>query len=303
LAPQLGLKEKSAASQAQIKRRAKRFTCVRDILRTTRETAAETKERFSMKYIAMGIASIGLCGFAGAAEATAVTLDFDAFQQGEEVGSFYTGGHGSLGTGPGPDLGITFESFNGGDGKVPLGCQTPCFLGNDNSKIGKALEITPPGFAIHTPLGFSGTVEFDAAQQSGKKALFDVETSEQVVDPPPPIEGPVIDNSAQNPPGCGLQECGFVHYSLTLDPGVVGLEINFFTFFTGMGGDFLFIDNLHFSDLTLPADTPPEAVPEPASWIVTISGLGLLGLTLRRRRRPCIEPDRKALGISPAPAA
>ena len=36
------------------------------------------------------------------------TLDFGGLQNGEEVLSYYDGGFGSLGSGPGPDYGITF---------------------------------------------------------------------------------------------------------------------------------------------------------------------------------------------------
>jgi hypothetical protein len=39
-----------------------------------------------------------------------VSLDFNELQIDEEVLGYYSGGLGSLGTGPGPDLGITFAS-------------------------------------------------------------------------------------------------------------------------------------------------------------------------------------------------
>ncbi len=35
-------------------------------------------------------------------------LTFEGFQQNEEILSYYNGGHGSLGSGPGPNYGITF---------------------------------------------------------------------------------------------------------------------------------------------------------------------------------------------------
>lgn len=38
------------------------------------------------------------------------TLDFGGLQNGEQVLSYYDGGFGSLGSGPGPDYGITFSS-------------------------------------------------------------------------------------------------------------------------------------------------------------------------------------------------
>ena len=44
------------------------------------------------------------------ARADTFTLDFGGFQNGEEVLSYYDRGFGSLGSGPGPDFGITFTS-------------------------------------------------------------------------------------------------------------------------------------------------------------------------------------------------
>ena len=46
----------------------------------------------------------------GAVAAIADPLDFNNLQIGEEVLGYYDGGFGSLGTGPGPNLGITFTS-------------------------------------------------------------------------------------------------------------------------------------------------------------------------------------------------
>jgi hypothetical protein len=45
---------------------------------------------------------------ATSAPATTFTLDFGGLQDGEEVLSYYDAGFGSLGSGPGPDFGITF---------------------------------------------------------------------------------------------------------------------------------------------------------------------------------------------------
>lgn len=45
---------------------------------------------------------------AGISEATPFTLDFGGLQDTEQVLSYYDGGFGSLGSGPGPDFGITF---------------------------------------------------------------------------------------------------------------------------------------------------------------------------------------------------
>ncbi len=46
----------------------------------------------------------------GVVTATADQLDFNDLQVGEEVLGYYDGGFGSLGTGPGPTLGVTFTA-------------------------------------------------------------------------------------------------------------------------------------------------------------------------------------------------
>lgn len=84
-----------------------------------------------------------------------------------------------------------------------------------------------------------------------------------------------------------------MHYTLTLDPGVVGRALDFVFLAPPNPPDriesAIFVENLHFSDLTLPTDTPPGtpgAVLEPATWMLLASGFGLLGLALHRRRSP-----------------
>jgi hypothetical protein len=46
---------------------------------------------------------------AGSASAGTFSLNFGGLQDGEQVLSYYDGGFGSLGSGPGPDYGITFS--------------------------------------------------------------------------------------------------------------------------------------------------------------------------------------------------
>ena len=46
----------------------------------------------------------------GVVTASADQLDFNNLQSGEEVLGYYDGGFGSLGTGPGPNLGVTFTA-------------------------------------------------------------------------------------------------------------------------------------------------------------------------------------------------
>lgn len=61
-----------------------------------------------MKRFVLLSLSILLLFAAGISEATPFTLDFGGLQDTEQVLSYYDGGFGSLGSGPGPDFGITF---------------------------------------------------------------------------------------------------------------------------------------------------------------------------------------------------
>ena len=66
-----------------------------------------------MKIIPSLLAAASLAAFGSAAHAVAVTLDFDALDGAvdrfEDPLTFYAGGSGSRGSGPGPDFGITFS--------------------------------------------------------------------------------------------------------------------------------------------------------------------------------------------------
>ena len=58
----------------------------------------------------LSYASLVLLGVSMANADLIASLDFNDLQIGEEVLGYYNGGLGSLGTGPGPNLGITFTS-------------------------------------------------------------------------------------------------------------------------------------------------------------------------------------------------
>ena len=52
----------------------------------------------------------GILSLTASAKAGIVTISFDELQVGEEVLNYYNGGFGSLGTGPGPNFGVSFYS-------------------------------------------------------------------------------------------------------------------------------------------------------------------------------------------------
>lgn len=77
-----------------------------------------------------------------------ITLDFNSLQLGEQVLNYYDGGFGSLGTGPGPNLGITFTSDFV---TVDQGVFAPPALGE---------ELTSASGTMNVNGGFSGPFSF-----------------------------------------------------------------------------------------------------------------------------------------------
>jgi hypothetical protein len=84
----------------------------------------------------------------GVVTASANQLDFNNLQIGEEVLGYYDGGFGSLGTGPGPSLGITFSSDFV---TVAQGVFGPPFQGEELTGTSGTMDVAP---------GFSGPFSF-----------------------------------------------------------------------------------------------------------------------------------------------
>ena len=84
----------------------------------------------------------------GAVGAHADVMDFNALQPGEAVQGYYNGGFGSMGTGPGPNFGITF---------------TNDFVTVADGVFGpplRAEELTGGSGIMDVPAGFSGPFSF-----------------------------------------------------------------------------------------------------------------------------------------------
>jgi hypothetical protein len=77
------------------------------IVRERKNTAISrwiTKQHGRRCALQIFVTAASLCAAAASAHADAVTLDFNAFQPDEGLGTYYSGGVGALGTGPGPNL-------------------------------------------------------------------------------------------------------------------------------------------------------------------------------------------------------
>jgi hypothetical protein len=104
----------------------------------------------------------------GVVTASADRLDFNSFQIGEEVLGYYDGGFGSLGTGPGPSLGITFSSDFV---TVAQGVFGPPFQGEELTSTSGTMDVVP-GFSgpfsfYYTNSGPDGTVNLYSGLDGG----------------------------------------------------------------------------------------------------------------------------------------
>jgi hypothetical protein len=125
--------------------------------------------------------------FVASAQAATATLDFDALDGGrdglhaEEVRGFYRGGLGSLGTGPGPNLGITFTGFRGNANPIALCndrglCNNPA-VGNSLFVLGNHQNNqVDPGVVIHIEGGFRGIIELDLSISNLGDARIEIKT-------------------------------------------------------------------------------------------------------------------------------
>ncbi len=101
-----------------------------------------------MMRIILSYVSLLLLGVSTAKADLIASLDFNSLQIDEEVLGYYNGGLGSLGTGPGPNLGITFTSdFQ----TVPVGVFGPPELSE---------QLTSDSGTMNVAGGFSGAFSF-----------------------------------------------------------------------------------------------------------------------------------------------
>jgi hypothetical protein len=213
----------------------------------------------SLRWFAAITAAILCVGSARVARADLVLLTFDGLQHGEEVLQYYNGGTGSLGSGPGPNYGVSFTNT----GVVLL-------HGNYSG------EPTPPAIM------FIGI--FDQPE-----GIPNVSTTMDVF---PGLQGPMLlYYAALDAPGradvySGLDGTGSLLTSQTLPVtnNVTGVFVSDSINFSGIAHSVIFtgsnqqlaVDNISFS-----------AVPEPSSLMLAAAGGSLMLVRRRQRRRLC----------------
>lgn len=221
--------------------------------------------------IALGVVLVALV-LSITASADPIVLTFQGLQNDEEVLNYYNGGTGSLGSGPGPSYGITFNpdalaiinTDNGGTGNfegAPGGDTVLYFLS------GSAIMDVPAGFTTGFSLYYSavnegGTINVYSGLDDGGTLLTTLTL-------------PATPEGYPTPPCTNPSEifCPFQSFGVTFSGTAMSVDF---------GGT---VNQIGFSDITLGSATPgpSSTTPEPATF--GLLGLGLASSALISRKR------------------
>jgi hypothetical protein len=196
--------------------------------------------------------------------AASIAMNFDALQNGELVNDFYNGGFGSLGSGPGPDYGITFanayvlNAVENNEGLLITNPNTITFLSGTGAIMDDA-----SGFS--TGFSFNYAAPFDSGQVTVWSGLDGTGTLLATLTLPTTSDG-------EDTPGCGgHQYCPVVPFGVTFSG--VAESVNF----SGTA------DYVVYDDITLGSATPITGVPEASTWAMMLAGFAGVGLLGYRR--------------------
>jgi hypothetical protein len=217
--------------------------------------------------LALAIMSSGLAGSAGAV----TVLTFEGLQDLEPVGSFYNGGTGGNGSGPGPNLGAAFSSNAlavidadaGGTGNI----------GGEPSPSTALFFLSGTAATLNYSAGFSTGFSFfyTAINNPGSIAVYDgLDATGNVL---ATLELPLTPfNGAPDPNGA-------------FSPFVpIGVGFNGIAKSIDFGGT---INQIAFDDITFGSTTPgaPSPVPEPGTLLLFGTAMAGLGAVNRWRAR------------------
>ncbi len=227
-----------------------------------------------MKSYGQAVAGVVLAFALGVSQAAAapVTLTFDELNGAvnENPLNYYNGGLGSAGTGPGPNLGVTFSAntitgvtaghpgANTNSAGNPSGQNIIFFLS------GGADTLT---YAAGFSTGFS--FYYSAVNNPGQIVVYDdVNATGNVL---ATLNLPTTGNGSGTA-GC-LNEpfCPYVPIGVTFSGTAKSVDF---------GGT---ANQIAFDNITFGSATPGSGTPEPAAWALMIVGFGLVGVAARRR--------------------
>jgi len=197
------------------------------------------------------------------ATAGTVVLTFEGLGNEEEVLSYFSGSTGSLGSGPGPNYGITFTS----NGEV--------FLSADSDFAGN-----PSGDAAFTFISDPGTMDVVGGFTTGFSFYYSAISAPGTISIYAGPDGTGALLASFSPPetpseaGSGVCSSGDLYCPFFPD----GVS------FPGTAESVVFTGVIALDDITLGSSTP--GIPEPPAF--SLLGLGLASLLVisRRRRKP-----------------
>ncbi|MFY9727554.1 MAG: hypothetical protein WB579_06070 [Bryobacteraceae bacterium] len=207
--------------------------------------------------------------FIASANASLIVLNFEGLQNDEGVLSYYDGGYGSLGSGPGPSYGVTFtsngtafistnEDFAGN----PSGDTAFTFVSDSNP----AIMDVPAGF--DTGFSFYYSAAYDTGEIDVYSGLDGTGTELASITPPVTENGYESGN-----PACPDSKDVFCPFF------PLGVS------FSGTAESVVFTNTeglVALDDITLGSDEPDD-IPEPPAF--SLAGLGLASLLVISRRR------------------
>ena len=193
-----------------------------------------------------------------AAHAGVVDMNFDNLQNGELVNGYYSGGSGSLGSGPGPNYGVTFgnalvlNEFANNEGLLISPPNSITFL----SGIGAVMDVAA-GFT--TGFSFNYSSPYYGGSVTVWSGLDGTGTLLATL------------NLPNTPDGAGNPACGGHNYCPDVPFGVTFSGTAESVNFSGTA------DYIIYDDITLGSSTPGPT-PLPSTWLMLLGGLCGLGL-------------------------
>jgi PEP-CTERM motif len=214
--------------------------------------------------VLLGAAS-GLALMTASAQA-AFSIDFVGLQNDEYVNSFYAGGTGSLGSGPGPNYGVTFANayvlneYDNNEDELNPGPNSITFLSGSGSIMDMASGFTT-GFSFNYSAPYAGgsvTVWSGLDGTGTQLASLSLPTT-----------------PAYGDPGCGKPYCPLLPFGVTFAGTAESVN------FSG-SADYIVFDNITVGSGTVITG----GVPEPATWAMMMVGFAGLGFAGWRKARP-----------------